>query len=136
VRVLAIDFGSKRIGLAVGDSEFGIPSPRAPLESKKGLPANLPAILETIHKEEAQKVVIGVPIQGDGSESDMTKVCRQMARLIREAGIDVIEMDEALTSVAAEERLREHDWTAAQRDRHKDSEAACLILERFFAEHG
>ena len=50
--------------------------------------------------------------------------------------IQTIEVDEALTSVDAEERLRRHNWTAAQRDRHKDSEAACIILERFFAEHG
>jgi putative Holliday junction resolvase len=135
VRVLGVDFGSKRIGLAVGDTEFGIASPRAAVDSKKGLAQNVPTLLETMKEEEAKAIIIGIPTLEE-RDSESAKVCRQFAQRLRDAGAEVIEIDEALTSVAADERLREHDWTAAQRDRHRDSEAACLILERFFAQHG
>lgn len=136
MRVLAVDFGSKRIGLAFGETEYGIASPRPAVDSKKGLKPNAIVILETMIREEAGAVAIGVPLLEDGEESSSAKVCRRLATLLREEGVEVFEVDESLTSVDAEQRLRAHDWTAAQRARHSDSEAACLILERFFLEHG
>lgn len=136
MRILAVDFGSKRIGFAVGEAEFGIASPRAAVDSKQGLKINVETILEMMARESADAVAVGIPLLPGQEESATTRVCRQLAQMIRERGKTVFEVDESLTSLEADDRLRGHDWTAAQRDRHKDSEAACLILERFFAEHG
>lgn len=135
MRVLAIDFGSKRIGLAVGEDAHGIASPRAAVRSKEGLQANVATIMDVLLKEQAEAVAVGIPLQ-EGPESSQARICRKLAELLRQEGVPVFEVDESLTSLSAEERLKAHDWTAAQRDRHKDSEAACLILERYFAEHG
>jgi putative holliday junction resolvase len=135
VRVLAVDFGSKRIGLAAGDTGAEIASPRAALPSVEGLSRNAEAIVAAAQEEEAALVVVGIPVNDSGSDA-MERVCRKLAQHIRDLGLEVEEVDESLSSVQAEERLRAHDWTAAQRDRHLDSEAACLILERYFQSHG
>jgi putative Holliday junction resolvase len=134
VRVLGVDFGSKRIGIAVGETEHRIPSPRPAIASTKGLTGNAQALKTIVEKEMAAGIALGIPRnEEDGS---MANVCKKLAEELRNQGITVIEVDESLTSVDAEERLRQLGWTAAQRDRYKDSEAACLILERYFEEHG
>lgn len=135
MRVLAVDFGSKRIGLAIGESATGIASPKPSQTSKEGLKPNAELILAEAARESAEAIVVGVPLAEDGEETPMSRVCRKLADLLREAGIKVFEVDESMTSVTAESRLREHDWTEAQRRKRRDGEAACLILERFFAEH-
>lgn len=136
MRVLAVDFGSKRIGLAVGDTDAKIASPKPPLASKEGLKPNAEAIQAEAKRESANAIVIGLPLGEDGEETPMAKVCRKLSALLHEAGLTVFEVDESLTSVEAETRLREHDWTEAQRRKRRDGEAACLILERFFSTHG
>lgn len=136
MRVLAVDFGSKRIGLAVGDTDTGIASPKSALTSIEGLKSNVEAIQKAVKRENADAVVVGVPLGENREETPMSKVCRRLAELIRQAGHQVFEVDESLTSVEAEARLREHDWTEAQRRKRRDGEAACLILERFFATYG
>jgi len=134
VRLLGVDFGSRRIGIAVGETEFGLPSPRPAIASTKGLTGNARSLKTIVEKEMADGIVLGVPHNvEDGS---MAKVCERLAEELRNQGITVFEVDESLTSVDADERLRQLGWTAAQRDRYKDSEAACLILERYFEEHG
>lgn len=135
MRVLAVDFGSKRIGLAVGESETGIASPKPALSSKEGLRPNAVLILAEAARESVEAIAIGVPLDEDGEETPMSRVCRKLAQHLREEGWTVHEVDESLTSVEAESRLRSHDWTEAQRRKHRDGESACLILERFFAEH-
>lgn len=134
MRVVGVDFGSKRIGIAVGETERATPSPRPAIASSKGLAGNARALKAIVEKETAEAIALGVPHnEQDGS---MAKVCERLAEELRDQGITVFEVDESLTSVDAEERLRAFGWTAAQRNRYKDSEAACLILERFFEEHG
>jgi len=135
VRVLAVDFGSKRIGLAVGETQTGIASPKPALASKEGLKRNAEAILESARSESAEALVVGIPLGEEGEATPMSQVCRKLAQVLRDLGGSVYEVDESLTSVEAEDRLRQHDWTEAQRRKHRDGEAACLILERFFAKH-
>jgi putative Holliday junction resolvase len=128
-----VDFGSKRIGLAVGETEGGAVSPRAAIASIKGLAGNAAAIAAVAKREEAEAIVVGVP--GNVEDERMADVCRKLGEEIRALGINVYEVDESMSSLQAEQALRAHDWTAAQRRRHLDSEAACQILERFMA-HG
>jgi len=134
VRVVGVDFGSRRIGIAVGDTEHTLPSPRPALASTKGLAGNARVLKTIVEKEMAEGIALGIPRNEE--DPTMARVCERLAEELRNQGITVFEVDESLTSVNAEERLREFGWTAAQRDRYKDSEAACLILERFFDEHG
>ena len=134
MRVVGVDFGSKRIGIAVGETDHALPSPRPAIASTVGLAGNARALKTIVEKEMAGGIALGIP--RNEADPSMSKVCEQLAEELRNQGITVFEVDESLTSVDAEERLRHLGWTAAQRDRYKDSEAACLILERFFEEHG
>ena len=134
MRVLGVDFGSKRIGLAVGETDHKVATPRPALSSVKGLAGNARELKTIVEKAMAKAIVLGIP--SNNEDEAMASVCRKLAAELRNKDVQVFEVDESLTSVDAEARLRKLGWTAAQRDRYRDSEAACLILERFFEEHG
>lgn len=132
MRVLGVDFGGKRIGIAVGETEFQIASPRAAIEASGTLRIDAETIAKIAKAETATEVVIGTPLDADGAETKMSKICRKLGDEVLKTGFPVHFVDESLTSVGSEKALREHDLTAAQRRKHIDSEAACRILERFF----
>jgi putative holliday junction resolvase len=132
VRVLGVDFGTKRIGLAVGESEFGIISTRNPLAASGALAGDADAIVAVARKEMADAIVLGVPVQAEGLTDKMAGICRQLAERIRERGMKVYTVDEALSSVQAEGELIDSGMKAARRKRVRDAEAARIILERFF----
>lgn len=134
MRVLGVDFGSKRIGIAVGETGHEVASPRQAIRSVQGLAGNARALKTIVEKEKADAIALGIPVNVENET--MANVCRKLAEELRKADLQVFEVDESLTSFEAEDSLRKLGWTAAKRDRYKDSEAACLILERFFQEHG
>jgi putative Holliday junction resolvase len=132
LRALGIDFGGKRIGIAVGESEHGVTSPRPTLEATGTLRLDAANIVQLMKKDEATLAVIGLPLV-EGEESKMSRICRMLGGEIEKLGAAVAYVDESLTSSSAETNLKEHDWTAATRKKHLDSEAACQILERYFS---
>jgi len=117
------------IGLAVGESEHGITTPRAPIKASGTLIKDAEALIDIARKEQVQIIVLGVPLNLPGKSDRMQKVCGQLADRLREKGVEVKLVDEALTSVEAEEILGQKS-TTQRRDAH--GEAARLILERFF----
>lgn len=132
MRVLGVDFGGKRIGLAVGDSEHGIPAPRPAIEATGTLAKDADNLIAKLLEEQGEAIVLGIPIGEQGENEKMGRIVRMLRDRIVEKGARVELVDEAFTSIQAENSLREQDWTAATRRKHRDSEAACLILERFF----
>lgn len=132
MRVIGVDFGSVRIGIAVGDSEAGITTARGPLKPSGSLANDAAAIARIMRQEEALAVVVGIPLNDE--DPRMAHVCRQLAVKLRELGLAVHEVDEALTSIEAERNLAAAGHKVkAIRDR-RDGEAARLILERYFHE--
>lgn len=133
MRALAVDFGSVRIGIAVGVDAPLATTPRnaiAPLGSLAKDAAQLAAIAK---REAVDVVVVGVP--ENEADPRMARICRTLSQNLRDLGVTVAEVDESLSSVAAETRLlATGDLTAAQRRKRRDGEAACILLERFFAE--
>jgi putative holliday junction resolvase len=132
VRVLGVDFGGKRIGIAAGETEHKIASPRAAIAASGTLRIDAGTIAEIARSELVDSVIVGVPLDDEGGETKMSRICRMLGSEIEKTGFSVNYIDESLTSVAAQSALRNHDLTAAQRRKHIDSEAACRILERFF----
>lgn len=132
MRALGVDFGGKRIGIAVAEVEARIASPRAAIAASGALKRDAAAISELCRKEEATLVVVGEPLGTESEPTKMSKICRKLGAEISLLGHEVRFVDESMTSVGATADLRAQDWTAAQRRRHIDSEAACRILERFF----
>ena len=132
--MLGVDFGFKRIGLAVAETEPPIVTARPAIVASGTLAKDAQTLADIARKEEAREVVIGLPIEEEG-EGRMARICRTLAGHIESAGFKVHLVDETLTSVQADANLREHG-TAAQRRKLKDGEAACLILERYLHEQG
>jgi putative holliday junction resolvase len=134
MRLLGVDWGSKRIGVAVGEEEHGILSPRSPLTPTGTLKKDAAMLVEMARKEEARKIVLGLPLEPGAIEGRMAKIARMLAAEIESAGISVELVDETLTSVEAETELWSEGVKAARRRKLKDGEAARLILERYL--HG
>jgi putative holliday junction resolvase len=132
LRVLGVDLGSKRIGIAVGERGFGVASPRPALTASGTLSRDADAISALARREQVDLVVVGVP--ENDQDPRMANVCRKLGGLIESGGLKVAFVDESLTSVHAEDRLLEAQLKGSERRRRRDGEAACLILERFFHE--
>lgn len=130
MRLLGIDFGFKRIGVAVGETDFGIASARPPLVASGSLKRDAETIHQLAIKEQADMVVIGLPLEFE-EEGRMSRVCRTLGGHLADKGVRVEFVDETLSSVEAEAALREDDLKASQRRKLRDGEAARLILERF-----
>lgn len=131
MRLLGVDFGGKRIGIAVGESEHQLASPRPALEASGTLKIDAANIAKIFKIEQAAELVLGVPLDADGAETKMSRIIRQLGGQLEGLDIRVHYIDESMTSVGAADALSEHDWTASKRRRHIDGEAACRILERF-----
>ncbi len=131
MRLLGIDFGFKRIGIAVAESEVGIVTPRPPMEASGTLKRDAEAISLLAKREEVDAVVLGLPIEESGEEGRMARICRTLAEHISGNGIVVHLVDESMTSVQADGALRQDGLKASQRRKLRDGEAAALILERY-----
>jgi putative Holliday junction resolvase len=134
MKLLGVDFGFKRIGLAVTDSAVALPSAKPTLDAAGSLRKDAIRIAEIAKRENVEAVVIGLPLE-DGEEGRMARICRQLAEnLERDHGLKTFLVDETLTSVAAEEMLLSTGMKASQRKKHRDGEAAARILERYLNE--
>lgn len=130
MRLLGVDFGFARIGAAVTDEAVGLPSALPALSASGKLRVDAGAIALLAKRQEAGKVVLGLPLE-DGQEGKMARVMRQLGGHLEGLGLVVDYVDETLTSVEAEASLLETGMKASQRKRARDGEAACRILERY-----
>ncbi len=129
MRYLAIDYGTKRTGLAVCDPSETIVSPLSVIEDKKNL---VEKILKIIASENIEAVVFGLPLNMDGTTGSQAKMTEQFAEeLKKRITIPVHFQDERLSSFVAEEKLAPADFTRKKKARRLDAIAAAQILEAF-----
>ena len=137
LRVLGVDFGFARIGLAVGESSHHISSSRPNIAAGGKLDADVQAIVKLAQAEECEAIVVGIPYEEDGSEGRMARICLDLASRIAAQGWKVATVSEQGSTHAAEKNLRQQkELKASQRRKLRDGEAARLIVERFFDEEG
>jgi putative Holliday junction resolvase len=133
-RVLGLDYGTKNIGLAICD-ELGTivsPLPSIPYKGRRDL---LQRIQSAIREQQATAIVVGLPVNMDGSLGEAALRARKFMAILREETvIPVMEFDERLSSVEAGEIWREMTARRQRKYRTVDSLAAALILERFLRE--
>jgi putative Holliday junction resolvase len=135
MRLLGIDFGLKRIGLAITDAEARMAFPLKTVE-RTTREAAFEEILDVIRDEDVAKVVVGLPLDLEGEATLSTRQAVNFARsLERRTDIPVAFADERLTSAEAEERLHEAGVSGKRLKNALDSQAAVLILESYI-EHG
>lgn len=135
MRVLAVDFGEKRIGLAVSD-ETGrvvVPVGAVPRRSDASAAATVAAAAQ---EREVGRIVVGHPVNLDGSEGAWARRVRNFARRLHEAsGLPVDLHGEGLTTAAAERNLIEAGLVSRQRrEAARDAEAAAVLLRDYFFE--
>jgi putative holliday junction resolvase len=138
VRYLGVDLGSKRIGLAISDASSGVVSPLSVIDTPPSLEQAALAILEAVEEYTAGGVVVGLPLNMDGSEGPQARLSKQLAEAIRKAlrnaGAPSLEIhlhDERLTSHAADRRLQDRDLTRKKKKARQDAVAAQILLESF-----
>ena len=132
-RVLGIDIGSKRVGLAISDeSRLSVrPLPALPRTPWKRL---LGSLAETCEKFDVRTIVLGLPLRLDGSEGDAALEARRVARNLGLAHkLPIFLQDERYTSKTAEASLSARGLGGAEISKRVDSEAASIILSDFLA---
>jgi len=128
-RVLAVDPGSKRVGVAVSDPTGTIAQALAtvPAEPRDTLAARLGQL---VREQEASSIVVGLPRRMDGTEGPEAKAARALADELRKAARVRVELvDERLTTVAAERAMIEGGARRAARRQSIDRVAATLLLQ-------
>lgn len=128
--VLGFDFGLARIGVACGELETGMASPLSVIAAPTN-DARFAAIATLLDEWQPVLLVIGLPTHLDGSEHALTVRCRRFANQLRgRYGRPVALVDERLTSVEAEARLREANSRTPLK-RNLDAVAAQILLQNF-----
>jgi putative Holliday junction resolvase len=132
MRVLALDIGEKRVGVAAGDTEARIAVPICVLSAHDVLSA-APTFRKLIADQEPELLVIGLPLSLDGEENQQAKRVRATAERVAEAtGIPLVYQDERLSSAEARRALREAGCTEREMRGKIDMIAASFILRAYF----
>lgn len=132
MRVLGIDFGERRVGLAVSDPTGTIATPLPTLKRRRGKRPPIRALEELAREHGVEAVVMGLPLDLSGDETEWTTHVRQVGdELGRRLEVPVHYRDERMTSVRAERAVRKLGLPRAERERkgRVDRAAAMLILQ-------
>ncbi len=132
-RILALDVGARRIGLAVSDA-LGITAQGLETIRRQNKRVDSAALAEVIEKYEVAEIVIGLPLHMSGKEGAQAERMKTFADEVRERfSLPVHLWDERLTSAEANRVLRETEMSIARRGAVVDRLAAVLILQSFLA---
>ena len=131
-RILGIDYGKARIGLALSDLTQTLASPLAKIQAAQTPEETIKAILAKIATHEVEAIVLGLPLLLSGKESATTQAVRDFAGLLREkSGLPVFLQDERLTSKEVERVLIASQMKRKKRSQHLDTLSATLILQTY-----
>lgn len=131
MRILALDVGSKTIGLAVSDP-IGWTAQSLTTLDRKGEERDIAAILSWVEKLEAKEILIGLPLNMNGSEGPQAERVRAFGeKLGRALSIPLHFWDERLSTVAAEKTLLEADLSREKRKKVINQMAAAFILQGY-----
>lgn len=132
--VLAFDFGTRRIGVALGEMMLGQARPLTTISAEAN-DARFAAVGKLIAEWQPARLVVGLPLSLDDCDHEMTERCRRFARQLEgRYRLPVHLVDERLSSAEADARLRDRglDWQA--RKAAVDAEAAAILLQNYFDE--
>jgi len=130
-RILALDLGKKRIGLALSDP-LGITAQGLPTLERTNIREDLTALAHLAEAHQVTLLLVGNPLHMTGKEGRQTEYARDFAgRLAKKTGIEVQFWDERLTTVEAQRVLRESGISIEKRARAVDRLAAVILLESY-----
>ena len=127
-KVMALDVGTKRIGIALSDFLRMIATPHSTISRVPEAKA-IADILSIAKENRVQKIVVGVPVNMDGTQGFQAQDCIDFSQKL--TGFDIIYEDERLTSEEAEARLKSRKIDFRKNKGLVDMESACVILEQY-----
>lgn len=132
--MLALDYGTKRIGMAVSDAEGEFAFPVGEI-ARRGLERDLAELTSLARERDIVEIVVGLPLHLDGRPSATAEAARSFARSVGEAtGLPVEMLDERWTSVEAQRALRESQPRKSKRKKARlDAAAAAILLRTYLA---
>lgn len=134
MRALALDVGSKTIGIAISDAGGSMAHAREVL-TRQGHQRDAQTVLDRVAELEVDQLVVGLPLELDGSEGHRARLVRRFLKVLEakiaeaELALPVATWDERYSTAAAERTLLEADLSRAKRKRNIDSVAAQFILQ-------
>lgn len=139
VRVVGVDLGERRIGVAVSDSAGAVASPRCTILRSGDAVTDRTKIAAVVTESGARGVVVGLPVSLDGRRGPAARAAQREAAALAEHlapdGVEVEVFDERLTTVSAERRLSESGHRGPARRRVIDQAAAAVMLQAWLDKH-
>ena len=133
MRVMGIDYGDARTGIAVSDLMCSIVGNTTVIHSRNA-DKTIGQICKIIQEQGVTEIVVGLPKNMDGTEGPRAELCREFADKLRQAtGLRVNHWDERRTTVEAHNILSQHNYHGKKRKDTVDAVAASLILEGYLA---
>tara|TARA_B100000902_G_scaffold26376_1_gene31783 strand:+ start:9665 stop:10111 length:447 start_codon:yes stop_codon:yes gene_type:complete len=130
VRVIGVDLGSKRIGIALSNSDLTVATPYDVIQRAKKADKDHIAILKIAHEWEAKKIIVGLPISLDGTlGASARSVISEIEKLKTITDIPIETHDERFTTVTAEQILLQQNVKGDKRKSVVDKVAAAIILQ-------
>lgn len=131
-RVVGVDPGEARIGLAISDEGQSIAFPRETVDARGGVGESVTRLKDALADERVDRLVVGLPLRLDGTEGESARRARALGDALATAlGIDVVYWDERMTTVAAERSLREMGRRGSRRREVVDQSAATILLQGY-----
>jgi putative Holliday junction resolvase len=131
-RIVGIDPGQARIGIAVSDEAGSIAFPRATVSARGSDEEAAKRVRDALGDEEVSFAVVGLPLRLDGTEGEAARRARAFGAVLgRALGVSVVYWDERLTTVAAERSQRELGRRGRKRREVVDQSAAALLLQGY-----
>ncbi|MCH9610590.1 MAG: putative pre-16S rRNA nuclease [Chlamydiales bacterium] len=132
MRIVGVDFGLKRIGLAITDEQKIIASPLPFVEASKQTEMTIKRLLAALEGYKIEKMVVGNPLHMDGRTSFLGDEVKHFVEKLQEhVDFPIVLLDERLSSVQAHRALKESNLSRKKRSKLVDSVAAVLILQSF-----
>jgi len=130
VRVIGVDLGSKRIGIALSNSDLTVATPYDVIQRAKKADKDHIAILKIAHEWEAKKIIVGLPISLDGTlGASARSVISEIEKLKTITDMPIETHDERFTTVTAEQILLQQNVKGDKRKSVVDKVAAAIILQ-------
>ncbi len=134
MRIMGLDYGTKTVGVAISDEMMITAQPVETIvrERANKLRKTYQRIEELISQNDVEKIVIGKPLNMNGTEGEMVQLMREFSQeLSRRTGLEIIEVDERLTTSEADRILKETGVAISGRKEHIDKMAAAIILQTY-----
>lgn len=129
--MLAIDYGERRVGLAISDPTGTIASPAGVIVRRAGKRPPIAEIMRRAETLEARGFIVGLPLDGDGNDTPRSMECRAVSvELSRRTGLSVELVDERYTTAAALRAVREMGGSTRGRKGDVDALAAAVLLQQ------